>query len=353
MKIIHELNQLDYGGVERVIRSIIKHDQKNEHTIVAYKDGPFRARLEEVGAKIVVVAENEESDLDADLIHIHSGGGMSQMAADVAGQLPVIETIHSPVRSPIPSNLITRRVGVCDAVARMNSNAIAIRNGVEADELMPENMIGREEFKRECLGIPEGAIVIGRAGRLGYDKGLEEWLLTVYHLQQRRHNIYPVIVGSEARDADGYMGKLKLMAESLPVKNIRWVGHQDNIMDWLVGMDIFLYPSRTEGFGLVFAEAMLAGCAVVAHKTDVTTELFGGHAVLVPLGLGIMGLVNAVECVLKSPELMSELNNSHEFIASEYQAERMSQQYQELYDECRNANSSSQCESRQTDVVLA
>ena len=332
MEIVHEVNQLDFGGVEKVVRNIIKYDKKNTHTIIAYEDGKFRKNLEEVGAKILMAPKDGETDLDiaADVIHIHSGGGLSQLAADVNGSFPVIETIHSPIRSPIPSKLISRRVGVCEAVARKNSNAIFIRNGIEVED--PTRP--REEMLAE-LGIPAGVPVVGRLGRLGYDKGLEEWLLACYYLQKKGFNFVPLIVGDEARDAKGYRGNLKLIAESLPVKNVIFVENKEDISNYLQLMDVFLYPSATEGFGLVIAEAIYNECVVVAYKNEVSMELFAGYALLADKERGIPELVRLVEHALYDSNIQDEVKGiGPAFIQSEYDAERMSLEYQELYESC-------------------
>lgn len=347
MKIVHELNQLDYGGVEKVIRSIIKHDKQNEHTVLVYKDGPFRSRLEEVGAKVIIL-DNENMDLEADVIHIHCGGGISQLAQHLAGQFPIVETIHSPVRSPMSSKVITQRVGVSEAVSKLNDKCMTIVNGLEFDELDPTRF--RDEIREE-LGIPAGAVVVGRLGRLGRDKGLEDWLLACHYLQMRGYDIWPMIVGGEARDCEGYRGKLKLIAESLPVKNVVWVGHKDDVGNYLQAMDVFLYPSPTEGFGLVFAEAMYNNCAVVTWKTPVTWELFAGYAVFVDKSNGIKGLVDEVEKVLRHTEYMSELGgNGCAFVESHYQAPLMSNRYQELYERC-HADFNSKSESKEANAL--
>lgn len=330
MKIVHELNQLDFGGVEKVIRSIIKHDKVNQHTVVAYKDGPFKDKLTEVGAEVIVMPDTD-MDLEADVIHVHCGGGMSRLAEHLGGEFPILETIHSPVRSPMSNEVITQRIGVCDVVSKMNSNCTTICNGLEYDEIEPTK--SREEVRQE-LGIEPMRIVVGRLGRLGKDKGLEDWILTCYYLQQRGYDIVPVIVGAEARDCEGYIGKLKLMAESLGVKGIVWVGHKDDVANYLQIMDIFLYPSPTEGFGLVYAEAMNNGCAVVAWHTPVVWELFAGYALMVKRENGVMGLVDEMEKLLRSAEYMSELGgNGRSFVQSHYQALKMSQEYQEIYEQ--------------------
>lgn len=328
MKIVHEVNQLDFGGVERVVRNLIKFDKKNEHTIITYRDGEFRPELEAVGAKIVLL-ENEKDtiEMDADVIHIHTGGGDSRLARELGYAFPIVETIHSPVRSVIPAEFIRQRIGVTKSVASLNHDCEFIHNGIDIDEMEADvdSMIIRDQ-----LDIPQDALVVGRLGRLGRDKGIEEWLLTVYKAQMAGHNIYPVIVGGASKEDARYEGTIKLMAESLPVKNIKWVGHKTDIMNYLQIMDIFLYPSPTEGFGLVFAEAMLAGCCVVTYKTDVTFELFAGYCIMTEKNIPALteGLIMAINPGVRS----SFMGLSNEFIKAEYTAERMSLKYQELYE---------------------
>ncbi len=73
---------------------------------------------------------------------------------------------------------------------------------------------------------------------------------------------------------------MKLMAASLPVKGVIWAGHKADVANYMQIMDVFLYPSPAEGFGLVFAEAMLAESVVVTYRNKVTMEVAGGYAVL-------------------------------------------------------------------------
>ena len=325
MKIVHELNQLNYGGVEKVVKAIIKYDSNNEHSVVTYKDGPFRKELEDLGVEIMM-AGVKEIDFEADIAHIHSGGALSIMASEIGRRLPIIETIHSPVRSPIPGGLIKQRVGVTSSVCRMNSNCITILNGVDLDDLEADRM--PEDVKKE-LGIPTGLPVVGRLGRIGKDKCLEEWILTCYYLQQQGVNFVPLIVGSEATGLSGYMGKLKLMAESLPVKNIIWAGHRSDVANYMQIMDVFLYPSPTEGFGLVFAEAMYSGSVLVTYKNDVTMEVAGGFSVLTDHSID--GLVAGVKKALDINVQDAIIPLARDFVDQELSADRMVFEYQEVY----------------------
>lgn len=350
MQIIHELNQLDFGGVERVIRNIMKFDKENEHTIIAYKDGPYGDELRKYAKNVIVLGSEDEIEYDADLIHIHTGGEVSHMARSVKGVFPVVETIHSPVRSPMFNDEVTHRVGVCDEVSRINHNCETIKNGLDFEDMIPGQSV---ESLKSDLGIPDGVPVVGRLGRIGRDKGLEDWILTCYYMQQAGHRFVPVIIGDEARNADGYRGKLKLMCESLPLNGVVWIGNQSDVASYMQLIDVFLYPSPTEGFGLVIAEAMAFGAVVCTYKNPVNMELFGGYAAMSDPDRGVGGLVDQMSMLLSNPDYCSAFTGSpRDFILSEYQAERMSLEYQEIYERSyRHFNVDNQFET--ADVVSA
>jgi glycosyltransferase involved in cell wall biosynthesis len=159
---------------------------------------------------------------------------------------------------------------------------------------------------------------------------MEEWILTCYYLQKSGLDFIPLIVGGEALGLDGYIGKLNLMAESLPVKGIIWVGHHFDIANYLQVMDVFLYPSPTEGFGLVFAEAMYAGPVVVTYDNDVSREVCGGFSILT--GKTIADLANGIKQALDINMKDTIVPLARSWIEEEFEAERMSQDYQDLYE---------------------
>lgn len=326
MKIVHELNQLDFGGVERVIRNIIKYDDTNKHSVMAYKDGPFRKELESVGANIVMMDNENGVEMEADLIHIHSGGSYSRMALELGKGFPIIETIHSPVRSPMRNDIIRQRIGVTSAVSKLNHNCITILNGIDLETLVPSES---PEIIKQKLGISKGLPIIGRLGRIGRDKGLEDWLLTCHYIQQQGIDFIPLVVGGEATNEPGYMGKVKLMAECLPVKNIVFAGHQDKIADYLQLMDIFLYPSLTEGFGLVYAEAMYMGSTVVAYENDVTKEVCAGYSVLTKQN--IPALIEGTKKALNQNMRDHIGPIAHDYVKQDLNAMIMAGKYKEIY----------------------
>jgi glycosyltransferase involved in cell wall biosynthesis len=63
---------------------------------------------------------------------------------------------------------------------------------------------------------------------------------------------------------------------------VRWLGRREDLPALFAEADILAVPSRWEGFGLIAAEGLAAGVAVVASDVDGLAEVVGDCGVLVP-----------------------------------------------------------------------
>jgi glycosyltransferase involved in cell wall biosynthesis len=336
MRVLHEINQLDRGGAEMVILGIIKHDKKNQHVIFSYKEGPMRALFEAAGAIVHVEKDGETIDLDCDIVHVHTGGDVSHIASQVKNDLLTIETVHSPVVSAVRDEWVHARVGVSNAVTRKNRKCRTIYNGVDVARLEAHNELEEKGLSplRKELGIPETAFVIGRLGRLGHDKCMEEFLVACWKFQKKNPTLdtHILVVGNEAQNARGYLAKMKVAAASFPIKDIHFVPAMDNVGRAYEAMDVFLYPSPTEAFGLVYMEAMACGVPVVTWKNEVTAELLGGAAFLTEPTID--GLVEALEVMHRNEIVRGDFAHyGQDLVLNNFTTEIMSEAYQALYEE--------------------
>ena len=71
-----------------------------------------------------------------------------------------------------------------------------------------------------------------------------------------------------------YINELNdLIVEYHLEENVEFLGNVENIEKLYKDVDIFVLPSRYEGFGLVVVEALAAGCAVVVSKLEGPLEI--------------------------------------------------------------------------------
>jgi glycosyltransferase involved in cell wall biosynthesis len=113
---------------------------------------------------------------------------------------------------------------------------------------------------------------IGVAARLEPQKDLKTLLdALVIVLHQSRDNWSLKIAGVGSLELD-----LKRYAIELGIeKNILWLGKVRNIAEFYESIDLFVLPSKYEGFGMVLLESMQYGIPIISSNIPTSREIFG------------------------------------------------------------------------------
>lgn len=161
------------------------------------------------------------------------------------------------------------------------------------------------------------------AGRFDRQKGVDVFLQAMARLGDKyfAYAIGDASVGDEA------------LSSTIPdnVKLTGWLPRNE-VQDYLRSADVFVMPSRWEGFGLSALEAMRAGKAVVASQVGGLPELVqtGVNGLLVKPN-SVDELVQALQS-LTSDHATSMGRASREIYESKFKAERMNKEILELYE---------------------
>ncbi|MDR2407781.1 MAG: glycosyltransferase, partial [Bacteroidales bacterium] len=131
-----------------------------------------------------------------------------------------------------------------------------------------DTVINTDIRKKLCehFTIPNDAIIIGTFGRLSYQKN-HEFLISVFAELAKRDKRYVLFIGGE--------GELRLNLEKqiqkLNLQNRVFLpGTVSNVPELLCQLfDVFVLPSRFEGFGIVLIESIAAGLNIVC--SDIIT----------------------------------------------------------------------------------
>ncbi len=113
---------------------------------------------------------------------------------------------------------------------------------------------------RGYLGIKDDYVAI-TTSRLVYKNGVDILIDAVAKFKERRPNIKCLIIGDGPE-----MKKLKAKCKNLKVEsNVIFLGHivQNDLPLYFAISDMFIRPSRSEGLGSSFLEAMAAGTPIV------------------------------------------------------------------------------------------
>ncbi len=162
---------------------------------------------------------------------------------------------------------------------------------------------------RRTLGAAPGDVLAVLPARLQRTKGQDIAIRALALVASQVPPLMLVIAGDHAFGLDaGFREELEALATRLGVRDrVRFTGFQRKMGDLYQAADIVLQPSlRPEGYGLVTAEALATGRAVIASRTGALPDLVtdGINGLLVAPG-DVQGLAEALR-TLASDEILRE-----------------------------------------------
>ena len=139
-------------------------------------------------------------------------------------------------------------------------------NGVDVSKFNPaktNRKRTRQEFKFE-----DQEIVIGMIARFSPGKGHEEFIKAAKQVSDKFNNLKFIIVGEASRGEDDYALSIKNLAVQLGLGNILFAGFRSDTPNVLSAMDIFIFPSHAEAFGIALIEAMAMERPTICANSD-------------------------------------------------------------------------------------
>lgn len=203
------------------------------------------------------------------------------------------------------------------------SKVVLIRNGIDLNVFQPRP----RDVARQRFGIPQGAMLIGGAGRLDPQKGFPILVEAMSEVQKKCPQAMLVIAGAgPQRDA------LEAQAYKLG-ERFRLLGYVEDIPTFMSALDIFVLPSLWEGLPHVVMEAMACGCPVVAAHIGGVGELIqDGVTGRLVVPRSPSALAEAIIQLLQSPDLRAEMGRKARLVAQrEFDFMLMVRQTEELY----------------------
>jgi glycosyltransferase involved in cell wall biosynthesis len=134
-----------------------------------------------------------------------------------------------------------------------------IPNGVDFDHFSaPLYADQRKSFRNE-LGFADGDIVMVTSSRLVYKNALDDVIMALESLPAN----YRFLILGSGPDEHALKEQVRDLALEKRVTFMGFIPH-DKLPQYLHASDIFVRPSRSEGLGNSFLEAMAAGLPVIA-----------------------------------------------------------------------------------------
>ena len=209
-----------------------------------------------------------------------------------------------------------------------------IPNGVDLENFSRQFSYGELTMLEEKLGIQPDDKVIISVSRLVPKNGLDllieaiRVLNTQYPIHNTRYKL--ILVGTGPLEAS-----LKLKVESLKLEDrVIFAGEvsHEELPLYLKISDVFIRPSRSEGLGNAFLEAMAAGVPIIGTRVggipdfldDRKTGLFSSHA---PEDIAFK-----IRILLENDKLRGEITaNAAALVREKYDWEKIAREFRGLY----------------------
>ena len=289
----------------------------------------------------------------ADIIHSHGAvamGVVGKVASTLNGNKNIakiasagrISSLKSKIFGRLLINLFRKSDGIICMTNEIYNELKSIRipsksiyhipNAVDTKRFYCLSGKEHSELKTK-IGFGQHNPVFIFSGRIIRGKGLrlllESWPMIIDY----EPNARLIIIGSGIGQSNSieYLLKRKVTIEEL--KNIYFLGETELPETFLSIADIFLFPSRKEGFPNALLEAMACGIAIIASDIGGVTELIsdGKTGILFPAGDRKI-LVEKIIYLLKNPMIKNKIGKqARKHVLDCYPFDKIAKRYFETY----------------------
>lgn len=289
----------------------------------------------------------------ATVIHTHGAaalGALGSLVSRLSGP-PNIAKIATAGRIPklarsLPGRLILKLLKDSNAIICMTKEIqkelhaihtspqriFHVANGVDGKRFRPLSDAQRREWRVARGLAPESPLVVF-SGRLVHRKGIDVLFAAWHQVAELYPSAYLFVLGSGIDQLDSIENQVRWEIRQKGVTNVTFVGDTQAPESYLNIADIFVFPSRKEGFPNALLEGMASGLAIVASEIGGVVDLVenGKTGLLFPCG-DAMALSSKIIELLHDPQKRKSLGScSRQHVLKYCSLEDVSRQYFEAY----------------------
>ncbi len=364
MNITHVVENLNRGGLERMVLDLVRLQQRQGHhcqVVCLFEAGTMAHELDAVGVPVVACHKGPGLDLralararraidrhDTDILHTHNAVAHYQgvLAACGLDVLRVLNTRHgmgAGQRTGRKEWLYRRSLSRTDMVVTVCE--AARRNGVEKGMLPPSitrvvpNGIAVERFTpaskdmRErllaLLGLDHHALLIGNVGRLNWTKDQVGLIRAFRQVHRQRPGAALVLIGDgELRDDLEHCALAEGVSDA-----VHFLGDRNDVRELLRGLDLFVLSSVSEGYSMALLEACAVALPIIATDVGGNGEIIrDGHTGLLVAPGNPDLLADRMLSLLRDPQRASACGRAaRDWVERHGSVEAMADRYQRLY----------------------
>lgn len=339
-RVLHLLKWLPRGGIETWLTHVWAHsgDAPVRHEVLLMQDeiGPYEQKVRDAGVFIHRLPMRSKAAWFADLrrflkqegpfaaFHVHVDSIISGPALAVAAMAGVpVRIVHNHAARSMGADYQKLRFKLRESLGNAIAAAASTRQLAISDMAM-EHLAGpkwrdrddctillygfdysgnagagaRAETLRQSLDIAPGATVIGHVGRFDPVKN-HAFLLDSFaaYLEQDPGAVLVMIGrGPLQPEYEAQARRLGITSQ------VRFAGGTDDIPAFMALFDIFVFPSFSEGLGIVVLEAQAAGTPVLMPENMPAEVIVIREGVtLLPLAAGTEAWADAIAAIRAAP----------------------------------------------------
>lgn len=363
MRVLHVIWHLGQGGAQTYLYNLLKLQiadaDLQPRLLVLGKRGALSEDFEELlevsyldmrGGLDLLRAIRIPAALkrsDEELVHSHS----NNLAFNFALQffhLPVVYTEHGGGllggrRRDLLiyrhlSRAISRYIAISQEMAKVMKAANpsledridVVYNGVNIDAIAAIPVYDSRDLDSR---IANARYRVGIVGRLEYQKGIDLFIESAAYLCKKRDDVVFIVIGD---------GSLRLQLEKHALEKgiagrVFFLGYRTDALSLLKRLDVFLFTSNYEPFGLVITESMAAEVPVVAtnsHGAVLEIISNGGDGLLVN-GRNPQQIADVVDRLLSDVKLRSDIiRNARETVRQRFTIQASASGVRAVYLKC-------------------
>jgi glycosyltransferase involved in cell wall biosynthesis len=299
LRILKVCTSRSWGGMEMSMATISGRLRDRGHDVhpVCYSDSPIHRRLLEMDFKPVTCdlwgkfhpfkafrLSRYINCHKIDIVHTDYSRDLFTLVPALKWSKPTPLVLHKHVGTIRPKNLpvhpyLYRNVDYVIAISKVIEKNLLethplrpeqvgiIHHGIDLDRFVPD--AARRLRLREELGIAKHERLVGIVGRLNESKGHLQFLEVAKRILPDFPDTRFVIVGEASRGENEEANNILDQIEKADLGDrMILTGYREDVPDLLGAMDLFLFPTHAEAFGLVIVEAMAMGVPVVSANCD-------------------------------------------------------------------------------------
>lgn len=363
MKILYIITGLGQGGAERVVCDLADSMSSIGHEVkIAYLTGEILTKPKSDRVEIIPVSLTGLKSFPSsyfflsklirsykpDIIHSHMihANILSRLLRITTPINKLICTAHSNNEGQLIRMLayrmthkladISTNVSRGAVIAFENKQAvpkggmITVYNGIDLDKFVFKSDAKSQLLKE--LNLTSDYHILLAVGRFNESKDYPNLIHAIYKLKKNNFSkkIKLLIAG------DGELrNEIENLIENLSLTNdIMLLGRRDDIPSLMSAADLFILPSKHEGFGLVIAEAMACECLVIATDCGGTSEVLNNKKFLIePSCPNSLAKKISYALNLAPEEKLKTIEKNLLYVQDNFSLKKVFNQWIELYNE--------------------